>query len=38
MCPKKGNYPQQMLKWRIEYCWKTNGNMIERVESFYIDG
>ena len=32
-----GIYPQQMLKWGIEYCWKTIRNMIERVESFPID-
>ena len=33
-----GSYPQQMLKWGIKYCWKTNGDMIERVECFHIDG
>ena len=33
-----GTYPQQTLKWGIEYCWKTNGDMIERVESFHTDG
>ena len=32
-----GTYPEQMLKWGIECCWKTNEDMIERVESFHID-
>ena len=33
-----GTYPQQMLKSGIEHCWKRNGDMVEKVESFHIDG
>ena len=27
----------KMSKWGIQYCWKINGDMIERVESFHVD-